>query len=139
MDQDVPDGDARDPGESDRDVAAMQGSWEQVGLEADGVSNPPDSHGAPGALTTFTADRFEVRALDGTVLLAGTFTLDASTTPKSITWIDSMGEDAGKPLPAIYQLEGDSFVFVAANAGAPRPSLFTTTLGQTMRTFVRRR
>jgi len=129
----------RDTSESDRDVAALQGSWEQVALEADGVSNPPDSHGAPGALTTFAGDRFEVRALDGALLLAGTFILDASTRPRSITWIDSMGEDMGRPLPAIYELEGDSFVFVAADEGAPRPSVFTTTPGQTMRRFVRSR
>jgi uncharacterized protein (TIGR03067 family) len=128
-----------DRDESDRDVAALQGSWEQVGLEADGVSDPPDALTAPGALTTFVGNRFEVRTPAGTLLLAGTFTLDASTTPRSITWIDSMGEDLGRPLPAIYVLDGDSFVFIAGDAGAPRPSVFRTTPGQTMRTFVRRR
>ena len=88
MEQDVTNNRPRDRSESDRDVAALQGSWEQIAIEADGISNPPDSHGAPGALTTFAGDHFEVRALDGTLLLAGTFTLDASTRPKSITWID---------------------------------------------------
>lgn len=125
--------------ESDRDVVALQGSWEQVGLEADGLVNPPDSHTAPGALTTFVDDRFEVRAPTGTLLLAGTFTLDASTSPKSITWVDSMGEEMGRALPAIYKLDGDHFVFIAGDEGSPRPRVFKTTLGQTMRTFVRRR
>ena len=123
--------------ESDRDLAALQGSWAQIDLEADGVSNPPDPHSAPGALTTFVGSRFEVRTLTGTLLLAGTFTLDASTRPKSITWIDSMGEDMGRPLPAIYKLDGDNFVFIASNES--RPCVFETTAGQTMRTFVRRR
>ncbi len=117
----------------------LQGAWEQVGLEVDGVADPPDTHGAPGALTTFVGNHFEVRTVDGTLLLAGTFTLDASTTPKSITWTDSMGEDTGRPLPAIYKLDRDSFVFVAADADDPRPRVFTTTAGQTMRTFVRKR
>lgn len=125
--------------DSRRDLADLQGLWEQVDLEADGVANPPDAHGAPGAITTFAGNQFEVRTLDGTLLLAGTFTLDASTAPKSITWTDSMGEDMGKPLPAIYQLEGDHFVFVAGEEGSPRPRIFRTTAGQTMRTFVRRR
>ncbi|MBA3820150.1 MAG: TIGR03067 domain-containing protein [Deltaproteobacteria bacterium] len=129
----------RNQSQSARDLAALQGSWEQVCLEADGVSNPPDAHSAPGALTTFAGERFEVRTVDGTLLLAGTFTLDASTRPTSITWIDSMGEDMGRPLPAIYKLEGDNFVFVAANEGAPRPCIFKTTQGETMRVFVRRR
>ncbi|NVB84535.1 MAG: TIGR03067 domain-containing protein [Kofleriaceae bacterium] len=125
--------------ESRRDLAALQGSWEQVALEVDGVANPPDAHSAPGAITTFVGHQFEVRTRDGSLLLAGTFTLDASTAPRSITWIDSMGEDTGKPLPAIYQLEGDRFVFVAGDEGSPRPRVFRTTAGQTMRTFVRRR
>lgn len=129
---------ARNQSESDRDLAALQGTWEQVGLEVDGVSNPPDSLTAPGALTTIAGNRFEVRTVDGALLLAGTFTLDASTSPKSITWIDSMGEDMDRPLPAIYKLEGDHFVFVASDAGIPRPCVFKTTRGQTMRSFIRR-
>ena len=125
--------------DSEHDIAALQGAWEQVGLEADGVFNPPDTHGAPGALTTFVGKQFAVRAVDGTLLLAGAFTLDASTNPRSITWTDSMGSDIGKQLPASYILDGDNFVFIAGDEGAPRPTVFRTVPGQTMRTFVRRR
>lgn len=125
--------------ESERDLAALQGAWEQVALEADGVSNPPAPHSGPGAMTTFAGRNFTVRAADGTLLLAGSFAIDASTDPKSITWIDSMGKDKGRRLPAIYKLDGDSFVFIAADEGAPRPSVFKTVLGQTMRAFVRSR
>ena len=138
MDEDVAN-EFSDEGETDQDIAALQGSWEQVDLEADGVTNPPDMHGARGALTTFAGHHFEVRSLDGTILLSGTFTLDASTRPRSVTWIDSMGEDMGRPLPAIYTLDGDRFVFIAGDEGTPRPRRFKTTAGQTMRTFVRRR
>ncbi|MFP3374189.1 TIGR03067 domain-containing protein, partial [Pseudomonas sp. SIMBA_068] len=74
----------------------------------------------------------------GEILLAGRFELDASTTPKSITWTDAIGEDAGKQLPASYRLDGDDFVFIAAHEGMPRPTVFSTGPGQTMRTFVRR-
>ena len=56
----------------------------------------------------------------------------------SIGWIDSMGDDAGKHLPASYRLEGDEFVFIAADEHMPRPSEFRTGPGQTMRTFIRR-
>lgn len=125
--------------DSEHDLAALQGAWEQVDLEADGVSNPPDEHGSPGALTTFTSNHFAVRTVEGSLLLEGQFILDASTTPKSITWIDSVGSDKGKKLPASYKLDGDHFVFIAGDEGAPRPIVFRTTPGQTMRTFVRRR
>ena len=49
-----------------------------------------------------------------------------------------MGDDAGKQLPASYRLEGDEFVFIAADEHMPRPITFSTGPGQTMRTFIRR-
>ena len=122
----------------DPDVQALQGAWEQTSLEDNGVLNPVDAHSAPGALTTITDDRFEVRTTSGDVLLADRFSLDSSTVPKTITWIDSIGEDAGKHLPASYRLDRDEFVFIAADEGMPRPTTFSTGPGQTMRTFVRR-
>ncbi|WP_395607561.1 TIGR03067 domain-containing protein [Pseudomonas sp. B22129] len=123
---------------SDPDYQNLQGIWEQTSLEDNGVLNPADAHTAPGALTTIRRDRFEVTTVEGDVLLAGRFFLDSTTTPKSITWVDATGDDAGKLLPASYRLEGDEFVFIAADEGMPRPSAFNTGPGQTMRTFVRR-
>jgi uncharacterized protein (TIGR03067 family) len=123
---------------SSQDVTALQGSWEQVALEVDGVSNPPDDLSPPGMMTTFRDNHFAVRTADGALLLEGSFTLDASADPKAITWTDTMGPDAGKQLPAIYRLDGDVFTFIAADAGASRPTVFRTGPGQTMRSFVRR-
>ncbi|UII69111.1 TIGR03067 domain-containing protein [Pseudomonas sp. HN11] len=122
---------------SDPDLQALQGAWEQISLEDSGVLNPVDAHSAPGALTTITGNCFEVKTIGGEVLLAGRFVLDSSTVPKSITWIDSIGDDAGKPLLASYRLDEDEFVFIAADEGLPRPIAFSTGPGQTMRTFVR--
>ncbi|NVZ21498.1 TIGR03067 domain-containing protein [Pseudomonas costantinii] len=126
------------PSISDPDYQSLQGAWEQTALEDSGVLNPVDAHSAPGAITTITGDQFEVTTVSGDVLLAGRFLLDSSTTPKSITWVDSIGDDAGKSLPASYRLDGDDFVFIAADEGMPRPSIFSTGPGQTMRTFVRK-
>jgi len=123
---------------SNNDHRLLQGAWEQTALEDSGVLNPADEHSAPGAITTISGDNFQVVTVSGEVLLAGSFALDATTTPKSITWVDSTGEDAGKQLPASYRLEGDHFVFIAADEGMPRPTRFSTEAGQTMRTFVRR-
>jgi uncharacterized protein (TIGR03067 family) len=124
---------------SGRDLAALQGLWEQVEVEADGMSNPSDDLSLPGSITTFSDNHFAVRTIEGAMLLEGTFTLDESVTPKRITWIDSIGPDLGKELPAIYKLEGDLFIFIAAGEGAPTPTTFRTGVGQVMRTFVRRR
>lgn len=123
---------------TDPDYLALQGAWEQTSLEDSGVLNPPDAHTAPGAITTIAGNRFEVNTVSGDVLLAGRFFLDSSTSPKRITWVDDIGDDAGKQLPASYRLEGDEFVFIAADESMPRPISFSTGPGQTMRTFKRR-
>jgi uncharacterized protein (TIGR03067 family) len=120
------------------DLAALQGSWEQVAFERDGSPDLPDDYGAPGLLTTFHRNHFSVRAADGAVLLEGEFELDAPSIPKTVDWIDATGADAGKRLLAIYKLEDDVFVFIAADADAPRPTQFRTGPGQVMRSFVRR-
>ncbi len=121
---------------SEREVAKLQGSWRQVHKEADGIENPDDEFDV-GAVTTFSRHSFTVRNLDGSVALNGTFSIDASVSPKAIDWVDSIGPDAGKVLPASYTLEGDTFVFIAGDEGAQRPTAFVTTIGQTMRTFAR--
>lgn len=122
---------------SRHDLMMLQGVWKQVAFEENGVDEPPDSHGGNGALTTIRGRHFSVHSTSGELLLEGVFTLDASTTPKIMTWIDAMGVDKGKPLQAIYRLEDDHFVFNAADVGHPHPATFKTAPGQTMRTFVR--
>jgi uncharacterized protein (TIGR03067 family) len=121
------------------DLQDLQGTWTQTRFEENGVINPPDIHGGNGAITTIKGDTFAVHLPDGTLLLAGRFIIDPTATPRSITWIDSMGDDAGKQLPASYVLEGDSFVFIAADEGMPRPVEFVTSPGLTLRGFVRYR
>ena len=124
--------------QSQRDLEVLQGQWEQVSLAVDGIESPPDDLSPPGGVSAFIGNRFTVHAGDGALLLEGSFTLDASTDPKQINWLDATGPDAGKVLAAIYRLDGDHFVFVAADPGAPRPAVFYAGAGQTMRTFVRR-
>jgi uncharacterized protein (TIGR03067 family) len=121
------------------DLHLLQGAWKQVRFEENGVIEPPDIHGGTGAITTIEGDRFEVRSSDGELLLDGRFILDPTTHPKSITWIDSMGDDAGKLLPATYKLSDDEFLFIASDEGKPRSTVFVTSPGLTLRGFVRHR
>ncbi|MGZ5920585.1 MAG: TIGR03067 domain-containing protein [Rhizomicrobium sp.] len=127
------------PTKTEKDLALLQGTWEQVGVEADGVAKPSDEFSAGGALATFEGSEFSVVSAEGNILLKGTFHLDATTIPRQATWIDAMGPDKGKQLPGIYNLSGDNFVFVAAaDAQTAKPTDFRTETGQTMRRFVRR-
>jgi len=124
--------------ENQADLDCLQGTWSQIYLEADGVVEPQDDeHSVPGAVCIFSGTTFRVIAPNDDILLEGVFELDATSQPKSITWIDSIGEDAGKRLPAIYELSQDSFRFIAANEGQDRPQAFKTVPGLTMRAFTR--
>lgn len=119
------------------DLAKLQGRWSQVWFEENGVTDPPDTHGAPGAVMDISGRSFKVAVIGGETLIAGTFVLDGSVVPKRIDWVDGMGEDAGKTFPAIYELLGDHFEFAAADAGMARPENFSGGPGITIRSFVR--
>jgi uncharacterized protein (TIGR03067 family) len=124
---------------TEKDLELLQGTWEQVGIEVDGVKNPSDEYSAAGTLTIFDRDEFSVISAEGNMLLKGKFRLDATTIPRQATWVDEIGPDAGKHLPGIYNLSGDNFVFVAAGEEASsKPTDFRTENGQTLRRFVRR-
>jgi uncharacterized protein (TIGR03067 family) len=120
----------------EEELAKLQGAWRQVYCEADGVEDPPDDIGIEST-TTIEGYAFTVRAPDGAIVLEGKFSLDASRDPKAIDWIDSIGPDAGKVLPASYAVDRERFTFVAGAEGAPRPTSFATKPGETLRCFVR--
>lgn len=119
------------------DLDRLQGKWVQVSFEENGFVDPPDSHGADGAVMTICKQSFHVAIPAGETLIEGGFTLHEAADPKRIDWIDSIGEDAGKVLPAIYELAGDRFRFAAADAQMERPKTFEGGQGITIRGFVR--
>ena len=123
---------------TEKDLALLQGIWEQIGVEADGIANPSGEYNASGTLTIFDGNAFSVVDAQGRVLLKGIFRLDATTIPRQAVWVDEIGTDRGKHLPGIYNLSGDHFVFVAGDEGAAKPTDFRTESGQTLRRFVRR-
>lgn len=121
----------------DSDLEYLQGLWRQVAFEENGSTDPLDTHGAPGAVMTVARHTFRVSVPGEETLVEGSFTIDASRHPKCIDWIDSIGDDAGKVIPAIYELGSDSFRFAAADPDTLRPESFAGGQGITIRTFVR--
>lgn len=119
------------------DLDRLQGEWAQVSFEENGLLDPPDSHGADGSVMTISGQSFHVASPAGKTLVEGCFTLDHAGVSKGIDWIDSIGEDADKVLPAIYELSGDHFRFAAADAEKERPTTFAGGQGITVRGFVR--
>jgi uncharacterized protein (TIGR03067 family) len=100
------------------------------------VTEPLDEQGWD-PITTFTAEEFVVTLADGSIPIKGTFRIDPTRNPKSVDWTDTIGEDAGKTLLAIYALQEDRLIFCAAYPGLERPTEFRTRPGQVLRVFQR--
>lgn len=120
------------------ELRKFRGVWKQISYERDGIKEPLDEQGwCP--TTTFTDTEFTVTLADGSVPLKGSYTINPSRYPKTVNWTDTIGEDAGKTLLAIYFFEEDRLCFCAAYPGLKRPTAFRTRPGQVMRTFRRER
>src|SRR5207244_10931496 len=103
-----------------------------------GVTEPLDDlGGAPPS--TFVSDTFFVILADGSIPIKGTYKIDSTRNPKTVDCTDTIGEDAGKTLLAIYRLEEDRFTFCAAYPGLERPTEFRTRPGQVLRVSQRER
>jgi len=100
------------------------------------VTEPLDEQGWD-PITTFTAEEFVVTLADGSIPIKGTYRIDPTRNPKTVDWRDTIGEDAGKTLLAIYDLQDDRLIFCAAYPGLERPTEFRTRPGQVMRVFQR--
>lgn len=114
------------------EMKKLQGTWKQIAYERDGMTAPLDEQGWEPRVT-FVGDEFVVTLADGSIPIKGTYRLDPTRSPKTVDWMDSIGEDAGKTLLAIYSLEGDRLVFCAASPGLERPTELRTRPGQVLR------
>jgi uncharacterized protein (TIGR03067 family) len=120
----------------EEELKRFQGTWKQIAYERDGVKEPLDEQGWD-PITTFTAEEFVVTLADGSIPIKGTYRIDPARNPKTVDWADTIGEDAGKTLLAIYALEDDRLIFCAAYPGLERPTEFRTQPGQVLRVFQR--
>jgi len=59
----------------------------------------------------------------------GTYTTDATTSPKSITVVGTEGPNQGKTFPAIYELKDDTLRICYDLSGAKRPTEFKSVAG----------
>ena len=101
------------------DGEKLQGSWMVSSGEKAGRKAPPE--GFKAVRLTFTGSKFTWEA--GKEVTEGTFSLDATRTPKEITL-----RTGDKKLSGIYRLEGDELK-ICAGRGDDRPTDFATEAG----------
>jgi uncharacterized protein (TIGR03067 family) len=109
------------------DAKALQGVWKPFKAEAGGQALPD----AVVKTITLKLDkgRYEVTFTGDPKVDQGTTTLDTKSKPKGITIKGVKGPNAGKTIPAIYELKGDTLRVCYDLSGAKRPTAFKTTAG----------
>jgi uncharacterized protein (TIGR03067 family) len=109
--------DREDVNTKDRD--AMQGDWACESLTRDGMALPDDD--AQSFFRTVKGDTYTVFRFRGRIG-AGTFTLDATKTPREI---DLVPEGPKKVvIKGIYKIEKDVLTMCYAAPGGKRPEAF---------------
>ena len=107
------------------DAKAVQGLWRPIKAELGGKPVPA------AVLKTISLKledgKYEVLA--GDVADRGTYALDATSKPKSITVAGTEGPNDGKTYPAIYDLKGDTLRICYDLSGEKRPTEFKTVAG----------
>jgi uncharacterized protein (TIGR03067 family) len=101
------------------DAEFLKGNWTAVSMKQGKLSFPEDDVKS----FKFALDGKNYTNTIGTVVTEeGSYTIDASKTPKTIDFAIKKGEDAGKKQLGIYKIDGDKLTIVAAQAGsADRP------------------
>jgi uncharacterized protein (TIGR03067 family) len=97
------------------DTKALKGNWQAVSIKAGGDDAPPDE--VRKFTFSFTETTY-TNTIDGQVVEEGGYTIDASTTPKTIDLDIKKGPDDGKKQLGVYRLDGDRLTIVAAQAGS---------------------
>ncbi len=121
----------KDPAES------LKGNWSIVSMKLDGQSAPEE------VVKNFRC-HFEEKTynntIGGEVIEEGSYTMDASKTPKTIDFDIKKGHDQGKKQLGIYKLDGDKLTLVLTEPGSTtRPKSFKAEAGDSLAEVVLQR
>jgi uncharacterized protein (TIGR03067 family) len=111
--------------DSPDDTEAVQGGWTPAKAELGGQ-----------AMTTAVLKSISLKLDNGNYEVSvgghpdkGTYTMDSTARPKSITITGTEGPNSGRTFPAIYELKGDTLRICYDLSGAKRPTEFKSVAG----------
>jgi len=107
------------------DAKAVQGNWKLVKAELAG--QPMTDAVLKSIRLQLDSGKYEV--LVGVGADRGTYTIDATSKPKSMTITGTEGPNRGKTFPAIYDLKGDTLRICYDLSGTKRPTEFKSVAG----------
>jgi uncharacterized protein (TIGR03067 family) len=106
-----------------KDVEKLQGEWMMNSHEYNGEKLADDL--VKNYKRTVKNDHFAVDMADKTVV-EGTFTLDASKKPRTIDITLESGDQKGKKMLGIYEIDGDTYKVCLAAPEVERPTDFVS-------------
>ena len=107
------------------DAKAIQGNWKPAKAE---LAGQPMADAIVQTIS-LKMDNGKYEVFVGDSPDRGTYTMDATTKPRSITVTGTEGPNHGKTFPAIYELEGDTLRICYDLSGAKRPTEFKSSAG----------
>jgi len=113
---------AADPSD---DAKAVQGSWTPAKAELGGQ---PMTEAVLKSISLKLANGRYAVSVGGSPD-KGTYTLDSTSKPKSMTITGTEGPNHGKTFPAIYELKGDTLRICYDLSGTKRPTEFKSIAG----------
>jgi uncharacterized protein (TIGR03067 family) len=106
-----------------KELKKLEGTWATVSIEAAGEEVADKDKIKTRKLTT-KGDKYTLKVGDETV--EGTIDINPTKKPKTIDVKPTSGNDKGKTLLGIYELDGDSLKICVAPPGKDRPTAFST-------------
>jgi len=119
------------------DAKSLEGTWKQVKAQ---LSGQPMSDDLVKSIT-LKMDKGNYEVFVGDKPDKGTYTIDSTTQPKSMTVTGTEGPNQGKTFPAIYDLNGDTLRICYDLSGAKKPTEFKSIAGTKLYlvTYVRKK
>ena len=110
-----------------KDRMKYEGTWRVVSLEANGKKTPEED--VKKITVVNKADGTWILQVDGEKVTQGTSEIDPMQRPKTIDFIETEGDNKGKIVLGIYELEDDTRKLCYAQVGRDRPSEFSAPAG----------
>ena len=111
--------------DSPDDAKAIQGKWKPTKAE---LAGQPMTDTVLKVIS-LKLDNGKYEVFVGDEPDRGTYTVDSTTQPKSMTVTGTDGVNRGKTFPAIYELKGDTLRICYDLSGAKRPTEFKSIAG----------
>ena len=108
-----------------KELKKLNGTWIAIALERDG-ENLGEKQVKELKLQLTLKDGDYTVKIDGKVIDTGTAKVDPTKKPKTVDIFPSQGEDKGKTIQGIYEVDGDTFRECLDPRGKGRPTAFAT-------------